>query len=242
MSSTACEATKGKLDLRSVQVDGTFAKVHQHATGAPKDDAHPTSQPGAIGRSRGGLTTKMMALVDRNGSLVKFSIRPGNAAEVPEFLPLLDGVHTSEVIADKAYDADSIRTMLAEADITATILPKSNRRVQYEYDREASRPVTWWRISLRTLKQFRGIATRYCKLGESYVAFIQLVPGYQVYWQDAETGRTENRRDKSTGGNQIAHGGLRFRDKKSVAGKVCESIPPPVGGGILMFEGTEPYG
>lgn len=38
-------ATKGRLDLRSVQVDGTFAKVHQHGTGAPKEDAHPTNQP-----------------------------------------------------------------------------------------------------------------------------------------------------------------------------------------------------
>ena len=39
------EATRGKLDLRSVQVDGTFAKVHQHGTGTPKADARPLNQP-----------------------------------------------------------------------------------------------------------------------------------------------------------------------------------------------------
>ena len=39
------EATSGDLDLRAVQVDGSFAKVHQHGTGAPKEDARPTNQP-----------------------------------------------------------------------------------------------------------------------------------------------------------------------------------------------------
>ena len=37
------EVTKGNLDLRAVQVDGSFVKVHQHATGAKKEDAHQTS-------------------------------------------------------------------------------------------------------------------------------------------------------------------------------------------------------
>lgn len=46
------EATAGSLDMRTVQVDGTYVKVHQHGTGAPKADAHPTS-PGATRRSGG---------------------------------------------------------------------------------------------------------------------------------------------------------------------------------------------
>lgn len=37
------EATNGDLDFRSVQVDGTFVKVHQHGTGAPKEAARPTN-------------------------------------------------------------------------------------------------------------------------------------------------------------------------------------------------------
>ena len=37
------QATKGRLSLRSVQVDGTIVKAHQHAAGAPKEEAHPTT-------------------------------------------------------------------------------------------------------------------------------------------------------------------------------------------------------
>ncbi len=87
-----------------------------------------------MGRSRGGLNTKIMALVDRNGRLARFTIRPGNAAENTELPTLLDGVHTSELIGDKAYDTNAIRSMLACSQITATIPPKSNRLVQPWYD------------------------------------------------------------------------------------------------------------
>ena len=71
-------------------VDGSYVKVHQHAAG-PKSgrppDASRTAQ--AIGRSRGGLTTKLMALVDRRGRFVRFTIRPGNTNEGKDLLPLL---------------------------------------------------------------------------------------------------------------------------------------------------------
>ncbi len=56
-------------DLKVVMVDGTFVKVHQHGTGAPKDGAsREESQANqAIGKSRGGLNTKLMAVMDRRG-------------------------------------------------------------------------------------------------------------------------------------------------------------------------------
>ena len=60
-------------------VDGTFVKVHQHGTGAPKGDA-PATNPGApkgSGGSRGGLNTRIVALVDAMGRLVKFVLQPG---------------------------------------------------------------------------------------------------------------------------------------------------------------------
>ena len=64
-----------------------------------------------------------MAVVDKAGRLVRFTIRPGNAAEAPELTTLLDGVLTGELIADKAYDSDPIRLALASKGIVATIPP-----------------------------------------------------------------------------------------------------------------------
>ena len=124
------------LDLKAVVVDGTFAKVHQPGAGAKKAAGPPeeSADRQAIGRTRGGLTTKLMAMVDKTGRLVRFTIRSGNAAEGHELLTLLDGVLTGELIADKAYDSDPIRLALASGGTVATILTRVNRRVQHWYD------------------------------------------------------------------------------------------------------------
>ena len=119
-----------------------------------------------------------MALVDKTGKLVKFAIRPGNAAENVELPTLLDGVHSDELIADKAYDTNYIRLMLAASNIIATIPPKSNRVYPPEYDKESYRTRHLVENFFAALKQFRGIATRYCKMGDSYAAFINLAGWY----------------------------------------------------------------
>ena len=76
-----------------------------------------------------GLNSKVMALVDRNGRLAKFAVVPGNAAENLQLPALLDGITTGEVIADKAYDSNAIRQMLAGQNIVATIPSKLNRTI-----------------------------------------------------------------------------------------------------------------
>ena len=128
----------------------------------------------AIGRSRGGLTTKLMAMVDKTGRLVRFTLRPGNAAEGPELPTLLDGVLTNELIADKAFDSDLIRLSLAAHGIVATIPPRVNRRVQYWYDPVRYRTRHLVENYFADIKQFRGVATRYCKLADSYCAMVNL--------------------------------------------------------------------
>ena len=105
-------------------------------SGCPPDESAARQ---AIGRNRGGLTTKLMTVVDKAGRLVRFTIRPGNAAEAPELTTLLDGVLTDELIADKAYDSDLIRRSLASQGIAATIPPRVSLRVQNWYDPLQSR-------------------------------------------------------------------------------------------------------
>lgn len=126
-----------------------------------------------------------MALVDRAGRLVRFTIRPGNAAENLALPDLLEGVEAGELIEDKAYDSNVIRLGLAALGITATIPPKRNRKEPPWYD-----PLSYLTRHLvenffADLKQFRGIATRYCKLGESYRAFINLAG----WFLETKTGR-----------------------------------------------------
>ena len=88
-----------KRDLRVVMVDGTFIKVHQHGTGARRGgrDAEGSRKMQAIGLTKGGLNTKLMALVDRNGRLVRFSLVPGNAFEAHQLASLLEGLPVKEI-------------------------------------------------------------------------------------------------------------------------------------------------
>ncbi len=115
-----------------------------------------------------------MALVDRKGRLVRFTIHPGNAAENPLVPELLDGVQTGELIADKAYDTNSIRELLATRDIVATIPTRSLRNIQIPHDEASYRTRHLVENLFADLKQFRGLATRYCKLGETYTSMVNL--------------------------------------------------------------------
>jgi len=115
-----------------------------------------------------------MALVDKKGRLVRFTIRPGNAAESKELPTLLDGVLTNELIGDKAYDGNPVRLLLAAQGIVATIPSKANRKIQTWYDPVKYRTRHLVENYFCDLKQFRSVATRYCKLAVSYRAFVHL--------------------------------------------------------------------
>ena len=139
------------LDLRVLLVDGTFVKVHQHAAGTPKRGRQPavSRSEQALGVSRGGLTTKVMLLIDRRGRLAGFSLAPGKtfeAHELPALLSSLPASETAELLGDKAYDTNKVRGMLAELGIVATIPSKSNRKNRFRTTRGRTRGAGWWRM------------------------------------------------------------------------------------------------
>lgn len=124
----------------------------------------------AIGRSRGGLTTKIVALVDALGNLVRFLFLPGQAHDMKGAAPLIKGISFGALLADKAFDANWLLEELDERGATAVIPPKANRKHQRDYDSDAYK----WRHLVENyfakIKEFRGIVTRYDKTDCSYAA------------------------------------------------------------------------
>lgn len=110
--------------------------------------------------------------------MLRFTVRPGNAAECKEWASLLDGIAPREVIADKAYDSHAIRNSLADKGIVATIPPTTNWKNPPAYSRNRYRARHLVENFFAHLKQFRGIATRYCKLVAHFVAFVSLAGWY----------------------------------------------------------------
>lgn len=159
----------GEADFEYAMVDGTIVTAHQKASGAKGG----TKQQ-AIGRSRGGLTTKIVALVDALGNLVRFVLLPGQRHDTVRVAPLIEGVSFEALLGDKAFDADWLRADLDDRGAVAVIPPKSNRKVIIDYDKGMYR----WRHLIENYfakpKEFRSIATRHDKTDESFSANINL--------------------------------------------------------------------
>ena len=128
-----------------------------------------------MGRSRGGLTTKIHARVDAKGRPVRLLISPGNDHDVTAATALLDGLDPrAVVIADKGYDADFVRAHIRAQGAVPNIPNKSNRKKRFRWTKAIYRERNHVERFFNRLKQFRRIATRYDKLGATFLAFIQL--------------------------------------------------------------------
>ena len=164
------EALSADADFEYVIVDGTIVRVHQHGSGA-----RGGTKTQAIGRSRGGLTTKIVALVDALGNLVRFVLLPGQRHDSVGVAPLLTDLDFAALLADKAFDSDGFRTELDNRGAVAVIPPKANRVTTIPCDFEMYK----WRHLVENffcqIKEFRRIATRYDKTDTSFAAMIQLV-------------------------------------------------------------------
>ena len=139
-----------------------------------------------LGRSRGGLTSKIHLAVDGRGLPMSILVTPGQAGDNPELLPLLDQVNVRpawggtprrrprRVIADKAYSHPSTRRALRAKGISFTCPERSDQIARRKakgpaggrpptFDPDAYKRRNVVERCFNRLKQFRGLATRYAK-------------------------------------------------------------------------------
>jgi transposase len=163
-------------DNEYAMIDSTIVRAHQHSAGAQK-----SGEDQAIGRSRGGLSTKIHALVDALGNPIDFFLTGGEAHDLVGADQLLPTMEADTLIADKAFDADArVLEPLAAAGKTAVIPPRSNRSSPRDYDRELYAARHLIENFFAKIKQFRAIATRYEKTARNFLAAVQLVAS--VVW------------------------------------------------------------
>jgi transposase len=135
----------------------------------------------AIGRSRGGLSTKIHTLVDALGNPVGFHLTGGEAHDLVGADQLLPDMRANMLLADKAFDADErVIKPLTAAGKTAVIPSKSNRKQPRAFDREMYAARHLIENFFAKLKQFRGIATRYDKTARNFLAAVHLAAS--VIW------------------------------------------------------------
>lgn len=153
-------------------VDSTVVRAHQHSAGGNVSGARE------LGRSRGGVGTKIHVVAADERTALGAALTPGQTHDAPAFdkamCDLPDETAAEVVVADRAYDSNKIRDDLKAAGLKAVIPPRRNRKEKLEYDRdEYGRREKVERLINRT-KRLRRVATRYDKLGCVFLAMVHM--------------------------------------------------------------------
>jgi transposase len=164
-------------DTRSI--DSTSIKVQRSAAGGEGG-----ARKQAIGRSRGGRTTKIHGITDSQGRLFRFSLTAGNIADITAGYELAAKLPSNGcLIGDMGYDAKKLRVDLALRG-TATVIPTNpTHKHQWYINRETYKARNLVERTWCRLKDFRRIATRYDKLSRNFASSVALA-AVIIWWAD----------------------------------------------------------
>ena len=149
--------------------------------------AHAVAADEALGRSRGGFSTKVHVVCDALGNPLAFTLTGGHRNDITQAEPLLDAAVEAAaltaddtaairaVLADKGYDADHFVERIGALGADAVIPSRSNRKRPRAHDAELYKDRNKVERFIGRIKHYRRIATRYEKTARNYLALLHLV-------------------------------------------------------------------
>jgi len=147
-------------------VDCSHIKVHRDTANTIGGQANQ-----AMGRTKGGLNTKLAAVVDGIGRAVGLHLAPGQQHDLRACAPLHSHLEGKWTVADRAFDSNGFRALTGSGAFNC-IPPSSRRRTPIRFDRELYRHRHVVENFFSRIKRHRRIATRYEKLAVTFHGFV----------------------------------------------------------------------
>lgn len=132
-------------------------------------------QEQALGRSRGGFSTKIHVNVDALGNPLRYRLTGGQNHDITQAAELVEGYQSEYVIADKSYDAQPFLELIEGRGAIPVIPPRANRREPREYDKHLYKERHLVECFIGKIKHYRRIFSRFEKLAVRYLGFLSFV-------------------------------------------------------------------
>jgi transposase len=167
-----CSGLARRPAARCAFVDGSYIKLHQHGL----QGAAALRAQEAIGLSRGGWTTKAVAVVDEAGLLCGVLLAPGNQHDQTASRALLPALAGGHFVGDKGFDSEAFRTALREAGVMQMTIPRRGYQTIAEqpapFDDAVYRQRHKVENIFQRLKLHKRIALRSDKTASSFMGFL----------------------------------------------------------------------
>ncbi|PKP70551.1 MAG: IS5/IS1182 family transposase [Alphaproteobacteria bacterium HGW-Alphaproteobacteria-5] len=162
----------------AIMIDATHLKAHRTSASLFKRGAVPRR----IGRTKGGLNSKLHAVCDGLGRPIILLLTEGQMSDHKGAVLLFSSLPRAKVLlGDKGYDSDWFRAALESRGINVCIPPKANRKVQYHYDRQLYRQRHKVENMFGRIKDWRRVATRYDRCAHTFMSAISIAATV-CYW------------------------------------------------------------
>ena len=127
-----------------------------------------------MGKSRGGMTTKIHAVTDGLGRCIDFILTEGQVHDSTQAVELLRDKNPDNILADKAYDSDAIREQIHSCGANAVIPPNAVRASRMEYDSHIYKERHLIENFFQFIKRYRRIGTRYEMSAQNYSGMVTI--------------------------------------------------------------------
>ncbi|WHP70343.1 IS5 family transposase [Phaeobacter inhibens] len=166
-------------DFKAIMIDATYLKAHRTASSLGGEKG---GRGRLIGRTKGGMNTKLHAVTDASGRPIRFFMTAGQVSDYTGARVLLRSLPAADwMIADRGYDADWFRNALKDKGIRPCIPGRKSRDKPVPYDKRKYKRRNRIEIMVGRLKDWRRVATRYDRCPKVFLSAIALAAAV-IFW------------------------------------------------------------